>query len=165
VIPVPASPAALQPAPSVAVLGSAEVGLPLVASTDGITAAEAANEVPDAAAALPLFDSWDWLTEARRSFRSGPVSVGVTVLLTLRSSGAESAFGFLSEQTSVPPLIASACPVAVVGVDECAFAQGGGRELVVGRVGDEVFLVATSSTDAVRLAVVQASRLHSSPPP
>jgi len=164
VTPLPASPVAVQPAPGAAILDSRVVGLPLVASADGITAVAAANDVPDAADALPLYDSWGWVVESRRSFgrvaQAGSGSVEVTVLLTLRVSGAESAFGFLAEQAAVPPLIAAACPASVVGTDQCALGSGGGRVLVVGRVGTEVFEVSATGADAPHLASFQAARLR-----
>src|SRR5437588_11021168 len=67
VTPLPASPAVAQPAPAAAILGAADVGLPLSGSEDGVTAAQAANGVPDAADALPLFDSRGWVVESHRS--------------------------------------------------------------------------------------------------
>jgi hypothetical protein len=161
VAPVAASPLPAQPAPGAAILDAGMVGLPLSGSADGVTAAQAANEVPDAADALPLFDSWGWTAESRRSFAGGGSSVDVSVLLTLRPAGAESAFAFFSEQAAVPPLIAGACPASIAGVDQCAVGTGEGRTLVVGRVGVEVFEVAAVAADALRLASVQAARLRS----
>jgi hypothetical protein len=160
VTPLPASPVPVQPAPGQAILDAAAVGLPVTGTADGITAAEAANDVPDAADALPLFDSWGWVVASRRSFGRGGVSVEVTVLLLLRTAGAASAFTFYSEQAAVPPLVAAVCPAAAGGADECALGQGGGRTLVVGRVGAEVFTVSATGADAIRLASLQASRLR-----
>lgn len=158
--PIPASPLALQPAPGTAILGAAEVGLPVTGAEDGVTPVEAANDVPDAADALPLFDSWGWVVESRRSFGAGAAAVSVSVLLTLRPSGAVSAFAFFAEQAAVPPLLASECPPALAGLDQCALGTGGGRTLVVGRVGLEVFEISCGAADAVRLASLQAARLR-----
>src|SRR5438270_8414025 len=69
--PLPASPVAVQPAPGQAILDAAAVGLRLTGAEDGVTPAQAANDVPDAADALPLFDSWGWVVESRRSFAGG----------------------------------------------------------------------------------------------
>ena len=161
VTPLPASPVAVQPAPGTAILDAGAAGLPLTGSEDGITAAEAANGVPDAADALPLFDSWGWVVASRRTFARGPgTSVDVTLLLLLRETGAESAFAFYSEQAAVPPLIAGPCPPTVTGVDQCAFGQSAGQGLVAGRVGLEVFEIATRGEDAARLASAQAARLR-----
>lgn len=160
VTPLPASPVALQPAPGEAILDAGTAGLPLTGSADGITAAAAANGVPDAADALPLFDSWGWVVESRRSFGRGGTAVEVTVLLLLRSAGAASAFTFFAEQAAVPPLLAARCPPGIGPVDECAAGQGGGRTLVVGRVGAEVFTLSAAGADAIRLASLQASRLR-----
>ena len=160
VTPLPASPAPLQPAPGAAILGAADVGLPQTGAADGVTPAEAANDVPDAADALPLFDSWGWVVQSRRSFGRGGVAVEVTVLLLLRSTGAASAFTFYAEQAAVPPLVAGRCPPAAGGLDECALGQGGGRTVVVGRVGTEVFTISAAGADALRLASLQASRLR-----
>jgi len=161
VTPLPASRPALQPGPAAAILDAAAVGVPQTGAVDGVTPAEAANEVPDAADALPLFDSWGWVVESRRSFARAGSTVAITVLLLLRGDGAASAFSFLSEQAAVPPLIAAACPANVAGVDQCTLGQGGGRELIVGRVGVEVFQISASGTDAARLASLQAARLRS----
>lgn len=160
ITPLPASPVALQPAPDQAILDAAATGLPLTGSVDGVTAAAAANDLPDAADALPLFDSWGWVVESRRSFGRGAVTVEVTVLLLLRSTGAASAFTFYAEQAAVPPLVADTCPAAIGALDECALGQGGGRTVVVGRVGAEVFTVSAAGTDARRLGSLQASRLR-----
>lgn len=160
ITPLAASPVALQPAPGQAILDAAAAGLPLTGSADGVTAAAAANDVPDAADALPLFDSWGWVVESRRSFGRGGVTVEVTVLLLLRSAGAASAFTFYAEQAAVPPLVAHRCPAEVGALDQCALGQGGGRTVVVGRVGTEVFTLSATGADAIRLASLQASRLR-----
>jgi hypothetical protein len=158
--PAAASPPPRQPAPATAILDASQVGLPLSAAEDGITPAQAANEVPDAADALPLFDSWGWLVESRRDFGRGAARVEVTVLLTLRLDGAESAFALLAQETAVPPLITGACGAGVPAADQCSLGQGQGHQLVVGRVGTEVFEVSTAGAGAVALAALQAARLR-----
>lgn len=159
VTPVPAAAPAEQPRPAAAILGSAEVRLPLLSAEDALTPAQAANEQPDAAGALPLFNSWGWVTAAGRRFGSGSASTEILVIETLRSEGATEAFAYLGAAAASAPLSAGACPASVAGLDECVLGSGGGRTVVAGRRGTLVFQLIGTGVDAARLAAVQASRL------
>lgn len=153
VIPRPAAPVAAAPAPARAILSSTDAGLPLVTAADDVLAQEAANEVPDAADALPLYESWGWVAESTRHFAGGGASVDVTVLQTLRASGAQDAFAFWAARLS------GSCPAAVQPVDQCALGQTGPRTMVVGRVGADVFEITATGAGASHLAALQAARL------
>ncbi|HEX6487668.1 MAG TPA: hypothetical protein VF137_02185 [Candidatus Dormibacteraeota bacterium] len=153
VIPRPASPVVAAPAPAGAILTIADVGLPLVVAADDVPAQLAANEVPDAADALRLYESWGWIDESTRHFAGGGAAVDVTVLETLRASGAQAAFAFWSARLS------GSCPATVAPVDECALGQSGAGSMVVARLGAAVFEITAAGADASHLAALQARRL------
>lgn len=145
--------------PAAAVLGAAGVDLPLLAARDGLTADEASAAEPDQAAALPLFDSWGWISESTRSFGSGPVTLQDAVLLLLRPSGAADAFAYLSQAAAAPGLAAGLCPPQISGLDQCVLGRGAGRAVVVGRRGVEVFELTVMGADPVKPAAAQARLL------
>lgn len=159
--PLPAAPPAAAADPVQAAFGAPEVGLPLLAGSDGVTASEAAAAEPDQADALPLFDSWGWVSESTRSFGSGAASLQQTVLLLLRPAGAEDAFAYFSEAVASSALSAGVCPPAISGLDQCTLAAGGGRTVVVGRLGPEVFELDGRGIDVAGLAAIEVARLRS----
>jgi hypothetical protein len=126
-----------------------------MSSRDGVSALEAAAAEPDQADALPLFDSWGWLSESTRTFEA----LQDTVLQLLRPAGAKDAFAYFAEEAAAAPLSAGLCPGGIGGLDECVIGTGPGRTIVVGRLGPDVFELSGSGADVAPLAAEQARRL------
>jgi len=146
-------------APADAVLADADVGLPLTASRDHLTAAEAARDTPNQVLALETYSGWGWIEASTRTWSGGGRQASETVLLSVRAEGASRAFEIWAGDAGRAPYAASNCPAAIVGLDECRIGLAGDRALVVGRLGPEVFRLETAGLDAPALAARQAARL------
>jgi hypothetical protein len=144
--------------PAEALLADSVVGAPHIAgSTGSLTAAQAASQQPDQAAALAEFVGWGWLGGATRSW-SG---VDEMIVLTARADGATRAFAAWSADTGQDGYSAAPCSAAEgAGVDECRLGLAGGRALVVARLGTAVFRIACPASEAERLTVAQVAALH-----
>lgn len=158
--PLPAGAPALVPPPAEAVLTAAEVGLPLTSGRDEVSAAEAAATEPDQADALAIFESWGWVAESTRGFGAGGSSVAERVLLLLKPEGAAEAYAYLAQAAETAPMTAGLCPASVAGLDQCVAGSAGGRTVVAGRRGTEVFELTVVGVDPGPLAALQARRLR-----
>jgi hypothetical protein len=143
--------------PAEAILGDAEVGLSRTGGTDHLTAAQLAAAAPDQVLALQQVTSWGWLDGASRSWGT----IGDVVVLTIRGDGARQAFSDWSAAADLAPLAGGPCPAAIAaGLDDCHYASGGGRAIVVGRLSVEVFRLEGPVAETTRLAPPQAARLR-----
>lgn len=147
---------------AMAILDDAAVGLGRAAARDHLGAAEAAQEQPDQVAALDLFTSWGWDEASTRTWSAGDRRVDETLLITIRSLGAASAFEFWGAAADRPPLIAQPCPAGAAALDQCRYGSGSGRWLVVGRLDTAVFKISSIGVELASLAQTQTARLPAS---
>ena len=140
-----------------------QVGLPLVSARDHLGYLEAASEERDQATALELYQTFDWVDQARGNFASGSRSVNEMVLVTLRVAGAHNAFGYWGRLAVKAPLVASPCP-AQSGLDQCAEGRLGSRSAAAGRRGVVVFYLVAVGADIDALLTAQAAALSAGPP-
>ena len=146
-------------APADAALTQTEVGLPLVAARDHLSAAESARDTPNEVLALELYSGWGWVEASTRSWSGGSRQASETVLLSVRAEGAGKAFEIWAADAARAPYAASPCPSTITGLDQCQFGSAGDHALVVGRLGAEVFRLEMAGLDAAALAEKQAGRL------
>jgi hypothetical protein len=148
--------------PAQAILGTPELGAP-EAATDGLTAAELAAAAPDQVVALEEFSGWGWSAASRRHWVRPGQTIDDLVLLTVREEGAQRAYAYFAAAAAHVPLSAGPCPLSITGLDACTLGAGGARQVVVGRLGAEVFVLdatGASTTLAASLAATQATRLR-----
>ncbi len=147
--------------PAVAILSDQLVGLPRQAGTDHLTAAEAASEQNDQAAALAEFTAWAWLDGASRSWSQADE----VLVMTARNSGAVRAFKYWARDADQTPYAAGACSAAAAsGLDECALGLAADRAIVVGRLGSAVFRISCPTGVAERLTMAQVGSLAAGVP-
>lgn len=146
-------------APADAALTQAEVGLPLVAARDHLSAAEAARDTPNEVLALELYSGWGWVEASTRTWSGGGQQASETVLLTVRASNAGKAYAVWSAGAATAPYAATGCPPSITGLDACRMGTAGDRTLVVGRLDAEVFRLETAGLDGPALAARQTARL------
>ena|SRR5215470_7559403 len=143
-------------APVGAILSDQVVGLPRRAGIDHLSAAEAASNQPDQAAALAEFIGWGWLDAASRTWSAADE----VLVLTARPDGAVRAFSYWAREAGEAPYVAGGCSsLAAAGLDDCAQGVAAGRAIVVGRLGAAVFKIACPTEMADRLTVAQVAAL------
>jgi hypothetical protein len=160
--PSPSPAATPQPAlrpPADAVLADADIGLPRTAGRDHLSAAEAARDTANEILALETYSGWGWVGASTRTWSGGGRRAAETLLLTLRAEGALRAFEAWAADAARAPYAATDCPPSITGLDQCRVGVAGDRQLVVGRLGAEVFRIETTGMDAAALASKQASRI------
>ncbi len=145
--------------PAQAILGSAELGAPQSA-TDGLTPAELAAAAPDQVVALQEFSGWGWSAASRRHWARSGETVDDLVLRTDREDGARRAYAYFAAGAARAPLVAGPCPASIAGLDACTLGTGAARQVVVGRLAEEVFVLDATGADLTALAAIQASRLR-----
>jgi len=144
-------------APGQAILADQAVGAPRRSGRDHLSAAQAASEQPDQAAALAEFDGWSWVDGASRTW----TGADETLVVTARTDGAARAFGFWAGAAALAPLGAGSCSAAAgSGLDDCLLAADGSRAVVVGRLDTAVFRISCPAADADRLTIAQVAALH-----
>jgi hypothetical protein len=148
-----------QPPPAVhlrpaadAILGDQVVGAARRGGHDHLTAALAASEQPDQAAALAEFEGWGWLDGASRTW----ASADETLVIAARADQANRAFGFWAGDAA-----GQCSATAAAGLDDCSQAVSGDRVVVVGRLASAVFRLQCPAAAAERLTVAQSAALHS----
>lgn len=142
--------------PAAAILSDQLVGLPRQTGIDHLTAAEAASEQNDQAAALAEFTAWGWLDGASRSWSQADE----VLVMTARNSGAVRAFKYWAGDAGKTPFAAGACSAAAdSGLDDCALGVAADRAIVVGRLGSAVFRISCPTGMAERLTMAQVAFL------
>lgn len=142
--------------PAEAILSDQAVGSPRRTGRDHLTAAEAASEQSDQAAALDEFAGWGWLDGASRTWT---VTEEVLVV-TARDGGAARAYRYWSREAGQAPYAALSCSVrAAAGLDDCALGVAGDQAIVVARLGSAVFRISCPTGIAETLVVAQVASL------
>ncbi len=158
--PIP-TPAVSLRAPAAAILSDSEAAAARVGGGDAVSAGEWAASAPDQVVALQNADGWGWSAAARRTWAGpGGRRIDDLVLRTDREEGARRAFAYFAGEAARVPLAAGPCPVAVSGLDECEEGVSGGRSVIVGRLGTELFVLDVINADAAGLAARQAAKLR-----
>ena len=124
---------------------------------------QAASEERNQAAALELYQTFDWVDEAVRTFGSGPRTVEEKLLVSLRVAGARNAFAYWGALAVKPPLVAASCP-ASTGLDQCAEGRFGALAAAAGRRGVVVFYITATGADIDGLLRFQAAAISAGPP-
>src|SRR5262245_53407681 len=88
-----------------AILSDQVVGLPRRAGIDHLSAAEAASNQPDQAAALAEFLGWGWLDAASRTWSAADE----VLVLTARPDGAIRAFAYWAREAGEAPYVVGGC--------------------------------------------------------
>jgi hypothetical protein len=142
--------------PAEAILSDQAVGSPRRAGRDHLSAAEAASEQSDQAAALDEFGGWGWLDGASRSW----TTADEVLVVTARDDGAVRAYRYWSREAGQAPYAALSCSVrAAAGLDDCAQGVAGDRVIVVARLGSAVFRISCPTSIAETLVVAQVASL------
>jgi len=134
-----------------AILSDQVFGAPRRGGHDHLTAAQAASEQPDQAAALAQFASWGWLDGSSRTWSTGDE----VLVITARADDAARALEFWARDAQ-----GHCTDAALAGLDDCRLGITGDRAVVVGRLGPAVFRLQCPARSAEPLAMAQAASLH-----
>lgn len=156
------SPTAAVP-PAAYLLTPAQVGIPPAGGREHLGYLEAASLEPNQAAALELYQTFDWRDAATRSFAGGGSRVEQIVLISLDRAGARRAFSYWRSPAGGQNSVQISCPPAS-GLDQCAASRTGANGAAAGRRGLLVFQLTTQGVPLEPLLAASAALISGGPP-